>query len=95
MRRPKVAVTRQSAEALGARALLFLAEDPQRLVRFLGETGLDPATLRERAGSPELLASVLAYLLADESALLVFAASAGIEPEEVMKSHHLLESSVE
>jgi len=92
MRRPKVAVTADSAQALGARALLFLTEDPQRLARFLGETGLDPGTLRREAGTPELLASVLAYLLADESALLVFAAGAGIEPEEVMKSHHLLES---
>ena len=93
MRKPKIVVTRETAEELGARALLFLAEDPTRLVRFLDETGVDPATLHAKAGSPELLASVLAHLLADESALLVFAAGAGVEPEEVQRSHHLLEQA--
>jgi Protein of unknown function (DUF3572) len=93
MRKPKVVVTRETAEALGAEALLFLAGDPARLVRFLGDTGIDPSTLRAKAGSPELLASVLAHLLGDESTLLVFTAGAGIEPEEVTKSHHLLENA--
>ncbi|MFM9943103.1 MAG: DUF3572 domain-containing protein [Hyphomicrobiaceae bacterium] len=89
-RRGKGAMTEEAAEGIGARALLFLAEDERRLVRFLGETGLDPETLRERMGTPELLASVLGHLLGDESQLLVFATSVGLDPTEISKAHQTL-----
>ncbi len=72
---------------------MFLAEDERRLGRFLAETGLDPATLRRSMGKPELLIPVLAYLLADESQLLVFAAGAGLPPEDIGKAHALLEGA--
>jgi hypothetical protein len=91
--RGKGAMSTEAAEAIAARALLFLAEDDRRLVRFLGETGLDPATLKSRMGTPELLASVLGYLLGDESQLLVFAASAGLDPLDIGKAHQALETS--
>ena len=81
----------EAAEALGLKALLFLVEDEQRLVRFLDLSGLDPATLRARAGSPEMLAAVIGHLLADESLLLVFTAGAGIAPDEVTRAHALLD----
>ena len=90
--RGKGIMTMAAAEAIGARALLFLAEDDRRLVRFLGETGLDPATLKARMGSPELLASVLSHLLGDESQLLVFSAGAGIDPLDITKAQAVLEA---
>jgi fructoselysine-6-P-deglycase FrlB-like protein len=93
MRRRKVPMTAEEAEALGARALLFLAEDDHRLMRFLRETGLEPAVLQTGAGSPEVLRSVLAHLLADESTLLVFTTSAGLEPEAVTAAHSRLEAA--
>lgn len=79
-RRP-TRITRDEAEALAARALLFLAEDAGRLGRFLAETGLDPGTLRGRARSPEVLAAALSHVCNDESTLLAFAANAGVAPE--------------
>lgn len=70
-------------EALAIRALGFLAGDPQRLSRFLDLTGLTPTTLRQAAGEPGFLLSVLDHLLTDESLLLAFAAEAGVPPEAV------------
>ncbi|CAN1556628.1 Protein of unknown function DUF3572 [Rhabdaerophilaceae bacterium] len=68
-------------EMLAVQALGFLAEDTGRLTRFLDITGISPATLRQAAQSPTFLASVLAYLMADESLLLAFAAQVQVRPE--------------
>ena len=54
--------------------------------RFVAETGLDPGTLRSRMHDSDTLAAVLAHVLADESALLAFAANAGLRPEDVARA---------
>jgi hypothetical protein len=78
------------AVALGG--LAFLAEDGDRLGRFLVETGIGPGELRARAEDPALLAAVLDHLLRDESLLLVFAAQAGLAPETVLPAQAMLAS---
>lgn len=78
---PKPAAADPEMIAIGA--LGFLAEDPARLSRFLDITGLNPATLRKAAGEPRFLASVLDYLMADESLMLAFAAQNGASPETI------------
>ena len=86
MRRPgqrKRTIGAEEAEALGLNVMLFLLEDEGRTRRFLAETGLDAAELREQAGQPQLLAAMLGHLLADESMLLLFSANAGIDPVDV------------
>lgn len=83
-------MTREAAEEIAARALLFLAEDAGRLGRFLAETGLDPATLRGRARSPAILGAVLGHLMNDESALLAFAANAALAPEDIARAESQL-----
>jgi hypothetical protein len=42
-----------------------------------------PAELRETAGTPGGLAAVLDHLLGDESLLMVFAATAGLDPAQI------------
>ncbi|MEZ5818291.1 MAG: DUF3572 domain-containing protein [Hyphomicrobiaceae bacterium] len=79
-------MTREAAEAIAARAFLFLAEESGRLGRFLAETGLDPGSLRGRMQDPAVLGAVLGYLMSDESALLAFAANAGVEPEDIARA---------
>ena len=79
-------MTREAAEAIAAEALLFLAGESARLERFVAETGLDPATLRSRLNDGDTLAAVLSHILADESALLAFAANAGLRPEDVARA---------
>jgi len=79
-------MTRETAEEIAARALLFLAEDSTRLGRFLAETGLDPRDLPGRLREPAALAAVMGYLRSDESALLAFAANAGLDAEDVERA---------
>ncbi len=70
-------------EALAIAALGFLAEDGERLNRFLALTGIEPAGIRAAAQEDGFLVSVLDYLLADEPLLLAFTANARLRPEAV------------
>jgi len=83
-------VNEESAASLGLDALAFLAEDGTRLGRFLALTGISPDTLRALADHPETLLAVFDYLLADESLLLVFAASRAIPPDSVSRARSVL-----
>ena len=74
---------REASEAIAAQALGFLAGEPQRFARFLALTGVDIEELRATAGSPELLAAVLAHITSDESLLLTFAAETHIAPDTI------------
>ena len=83
MRNNRRPINREAAEAVAIQGLAFLAEEPARIQRFFLVTGLDPAEIRARAGTPELLSAVLEHLAGDESLLLVFAASHNIAPESI------------
>lgn len=81
---------RDAAQEVAVSALAFIAADGERLVRFLAETGLSPATLREAAGRRDFGAGVLAFILSDEQMLLAFAAEKGLEPKHVAGAHDIL-----
>lgn len=86
----------ESAEVMALRGLEFLAQDPDRLGRFIALTGFGPADLRSRAQDPDFLAAVLGYLLDDESALLVFCSHYHFKPEHVAPAHfRLTEAAVD
>jgi hypothetical protein len=78
--------TREAAETLAVQALAFLAEEPDRLAGFLGATGLTPDRIRESASQPDFLIGVLEHMLADESLLVAFADSAGINPADIARA---------
>jgi Protein of unknown function (DUF3572) len=88
--RNKSQLTREEAETIAMEALRFLASQPQRIIRFLSLSGLEPGELAQQAESPALLAGYLAFLLDDESLLLVFAAETGIDAGLVAPAHALL-----
>ena len=75
---------RDAAEALALSALGWIAEDPERIGAFLGQSGLDPDVLRARAADPDLLAAVLDFVLSEDAHVLGFAANAGLRPEAVV-----------
>jgi hypothetical protein len=81
--RRRSAITEAVAEDIAAKALLFLAEDAERLGRFLALTGLDPVTLRKQARTREVLGAALGHVMEDESTLLAFAANSGLEPAQL------------
>ena len=88
-------LSRDDAEAMALNCLGFLAEDPRRLTRFLGLTGIEPETLRENAGTVAVQQAALDYLLADESLLLVFAGHCGVAPQTIAVARDRLEGPQE
>ena len=81
---------REAAEMLAIQALAFIAEDPGKLSRFLGMTGIPHEEVRAAAGEPGFLAGVLEHMLADESLLVAFADSAGIDPTAIARARDAL-----
>jgi hypothetical protein len=85
-----VRTTRKAAEMLAIQALAYIAEEPERLNRFLGVTGIPLAQIRTAAAEPGFLAGVLEHMLGDESLLIAFATSDGIDPAEVARARGAL-----
>ena len=75
---------------LAIQALAFIAEESDRLERFLALTGLERERIREAARQPSFLAGVLEHMLADESLLIAFSQSAGIDPAEIARASSAL-----
>lgn len=72
---------RESAEVIAIRALGVIVADGDRLERFLALTGLDPAGIRQAAGDPHFLESVLDHVCADEALLVEIAREIAVKPE--------------
>jgi hypothetical protein len=89
MKKPGSA-SRETTELLAIQALAFIAEDPERMAAFLSATGLEATAIRDAARAPVFLAGVLEHMLSDESLLLAFADSAGIDPAEIARARHAL-----
>lgn len=83
-------MTRMEAESLAAAALLWLAQDEERLGGFLGASGLSAADLRASAAEAGFLGFVLDHLLADEAAVLAFAADTGHPPQAALAARAAL-----
>jgi Protein of unknown function (DUF3572) len=79
-------LTQEAAEGLAIQALTFIAEDPERLGRFLAVTGIGPAEIRLAAREPGFLAGVLEHLAGDERLLTAFAADADVDPADIGKA---------
>lgn len=90
LQKPDKTAAKDAAERLAIEALGFLAQDGERLGRFLTLTGLGPADLRQAASSATFLVGVLDHVLEDEPLLLSFAANVGIEPGHVMRARSVL-----
>ena len=74
---------REAAEMLAIQALGFIGEEPERLAGFLHSSGLAVEQIRDAAQEPRFLVGVLEHMLGDESLLLAFAASVGVDPAAI------------
>ena len=74
---------REAAEAIAVQALSYIAQDGERLGRFLSLTGIGPGEIRSAAHEPGFLAGVLDYLAGDERLLTEFAKDTGHDPTTV------------
>jgi hypothetical protein len=86
----KLRINVTEAEAIGLKALTFLCSEESRLNRFLALTGLDEASLRRAASDPNALTGVLAYLLENETDLMIFAEEQAIDPRLPQMAHDAL-----
>ena len=78
------------AEVLAIQALGFIAQDEERLGRFLALTGMGPAEIREAARERHFLAGVLDYVNGDEELLVAFADHAGIDAGTIVIARRAL-----
>ncbi|MGJ4885878.1 DUF3572 domain-containing protein [Bradyrhizobium sp. HKCCYLRH2060] len=81
---------REVAEIVAVQALGFLAGEPERLGRFLAETGIGPETLRSSAADPNFLVSVLDFVLRDDETVKAFAAHSKLHPTNIMAARQVL-----
>ncbi|MCJ7871906.1 DUF3572 domain-containing protein [Marinovum sp. 2_MG-2023] len=67
-----MAFSRETAETLALRALSWLVTEDDLVGVFLGSSGMDEKDLRESAGDPEFLGSVLDFILMDDAWIIRF-----------------------
>lgn len=87
---PPESPSHDAAETLALRALGHVAGDPELGPRFLDLTGLDVATLRARAGTPDVLAAVLGFLASHEASLVATALALEVKPDALIRAQAAL-----
>ena len=65
-------------------ALAFLLSDAERTQHFVELSGLGPQAIRAGASDKVFLGSILDYMLADQTLLLIFTGERGLNPDRVM-----------
>ncbi|MEL6298632.1 MAG: DUF3572 domain-containing protein [Pseudomonadota bacterium] len=83
-------MNRERAETIAIQAVSFLAEDPERMSRFMVATGLTQEDFVSRAFETDMLVSVLDVVAADDPAMMAFVASADVAPEDVLRARVVL-----
>lgn len=78
-------------ETMALQALAWILSDSARAARLLDLTGLDPATLRARAGEPALLAATLGFLESHEPDLIACADALYLSPAALVDARRQLE----
>ncbi len=73
----------EQAETIALQALVWILEDEDMTLRFLGMSGADLQALRQGADAPEVLCSVMDFILMDDRTVLDFAESVKMPPENV------------
>ncbi len=86
----KLITNREEAEELAVSALLFIANDPELMPRFLNITGINASDIRQAAASKGFLAGVLQFILAHEPTLMAFSERSGYPPQSIGEAVNFL-----
>jgi len=81
---------RNQAEILAIRAIEWLATDPDIMHRFLATTGTTLAEMQAHPDNPDVLASVLDFLLMDDRSIKAFSDASGYNPESPLQARQAL-----
>ena len=79
-------LSRDSAELLAIEALTWLVGNEELLPIFLGSSGASEADLRTGAKDPDFLASVLDFLMMDDTWITEFCQTAEYAPDFPMRA---------
>jgi len=79
-----------AAETIALGLLGWLAVNEDLLPVFLGSSGASVDDLRERAGEPEFLGSVLDFLMMDDAWVAEFCDTAGLAYDQPMRARQSL-----
>lgn len=80
----------EAAEGLAIEVLGWLAANDDLMPVFLGATGVTPADMRDAAGSPEFLGSVLDFLMMDDAWVVAFCDAHGHDYATPMRARQSL-----
>lgn len=80
----------EQAETIALQALVWILEDDDMTAKFLGMSGADLQALRQGADAPEVLCSVMDFILMDDQTVLRFAESVQMKPENVPLARYSL-----
>ena len=80
----------ESAEAVGLKALAWLASNDELLRVFLSATGTSLDDMRDRAGDPEFLGSILEFLTMDDAWITTFCDIESISYDTPMQARQSL-----
>lgn len=86
MQRDRGVSADSGAENLAVGGLTFLAQDAERLGRFLALMGIDPGEIRTIARERSFLAAVLDHICADDRRLLAFAEEMKVAPHAITRA---------
>lgn len=78
--------TQDAAEEIGVKALIWLAGNEELLPVFLGASGASAEGIREQAGDPAFLGSVLDFILMDDAWVVAFCDAQGLKYDAPMRA---------
>jgi hypothetical protein len=82
--------TRESAETLALRVLVWLAGNDDLLPVFQGATGVSDADLRHRLGDPVFLGAVLDFVMMDDAWVMQACDAAGVKYDSLLAARQAL-----
>lgn len=83
-------ISRDGAEQIAVKAIVWLAGNDELLPVFMGSTGADEATFRDGLVLPEFQASVLDFIMMDDAWVIAFCDNEGIPYDRLMQARAAL-----
>ena len=85
-----MSVSKDGAEQLAIKAIVWLAGNDDLLPVFMGSTGVDEVAFREGVGVPEFQASVLDFIMMDDAWVVEFCDTEGLPYDRLMQARGAL-----
>ena len=90
-----MAQTQEFAETIGLKCLAWLIGNEDLLPVFMGASGASEADLRDGAGDPAYLGSVLDFVLMDDAWVIAFCDTEGLQYEALRQARAVLPGGTE